>query len=119
MAALCIEVLEATMAAIRPGATSAEVDRVGREMMTEAGFWENYRKRAGYSVGIGFSSWVESGIASLKEDDPTVLRPGMCFHLPIALRLYGEAGVGFSETVLVTESGCEALGTAPRVLARR
>lgn len=118
MAALCIEVLEATMAAIRPGATSAEVDRVGREMMTEAGYWDNYRKRAGYSVGLGFSSWVEGGVASLKEDDPTVLQPGMCFHLPIALRRYGEAGLGFSETIVVTDTGCEALGSAPCHLAR-
>ena len=74
-------------------------------------------RQQGRYLGIGFSSWVEGSIASLKEDDPTVLKPGMCFHIPIAMRIYGKAGVGFSETVVVTETGCEALTRAPRELA--
>jgi Xaa-Pro dipeptidase len=117
MAEVCIEGLNAAIAAVKPGATSAEVDRAARSVVERAGMWENYRKRSGYSVGIGFSSWVEGGVASLREDDTTVLAPGMCFHIPIALRLYGEAGVGFSETVVVTETGVEVLGKAPRALA--
>ena len=99
--------------------SSGEVDLASRSIIERAGLWDNYRKRTGYSVGIGFSSWVEGAIASLKEDDPTVLAPGMCFHIPIALQLYGEAGVGFSETVTVTETGVEVLGKHPRELARR
>ncbi|WP_034490582.1 M24 family metallopeptidase [Afifella pfennigii] len=118
MAKVCLEALQAAIAAVKPGATSAEVDRAARDIIVREGLWENYRKRAGYSVGIGFSSWVEGAIASLKEDDPTVLEPGMTFHIPIALRLYGKAGLGFSHTVLVTETGVEALTSAPRELAR-
>ncbi len=98
---------------------SGEVDAASRRIIEREGLWDNYRKRTGYSVGIGFSSWVEGAIASLKEDDPTVLRPGMCFHIPVALRLYGEAGLGFSETVHVTDGGVEVLGRSPRELARR
>ena len=119
MAEVCIEGLNAALAAVRPGATSADVDRAARSVIERAGLWENYRKRSGYSVGSGFSSWVEGGVASLREDDPTVLAPGMCFHIPIALRRYGEAGVGFSETVVVTDQGVEVLGKTPRELARR
>jgi Xaa-Pro dipeptidase len=48
---------------------------------------------------------------SLQRDDPTVLKPGMTFHMPPALREYGKYGFGASETVLVTESGCEVLTT--------
>lgn len=119
MAKVCLAALEAAIAAVRPGATSAEVDAACRRVITRAGLWENYRKRTGYSVGIGFSSWVEGTIASLKEDDPTVLRPGMCFHIPVAMRLYGEAGVGFSHTVHVTETGVECLTRhAPRLERR-
>jgi len=118
MAVVCLEALHAAIDAVKPGGTSAEVDRAARAVIVRAGLWENYRKRAGYSVGIGFSAWVEGAIASLKEDDPTILRPGMAFHIPIALRLYGEAGLGFSHTVLVTETGVEPLTSAPRQLAR-
>jgi Xaa-Pro dipeptidase len=113
MAETCLEALHAAIDAIRPGATSADVDAAARGVVTRAGLWENYRKRTGYSVGIGFSSWVEGTIASLKEDDATVLRPGMCFHIPIAMRIYGEAGVGFSHTVHVTETGVEVLTRHP------
>jgi Xaa-Pro dipeptidase len=120
MADVCLEALHAVIAAIEPGVTSAEVDAATRRIAERAGLWENYRKRTGYSVGIGFSSWVEGNIASLKEDDATVLRPGMCFHVPIAMRIYGEAGVGFSHTVLVTETGAECLTRhEPRLEARR
>lgn len=118
MAAICLEALNAAIDAVRPGTTSAAVDRAARQVIERAGMWENYRKRSGYSVGIGFSSWVEGGVASLREDDPTVLAPGMCFHIPIALRIYGEAGIGFSETVVVTEHDVEVLGNTPRALAR-
>jgi Xaa-Pro dipeptidase len=117
MADVCIEALNVAIDAVKPGATSAEVDAAARKVVERAGMWENYRKRSGYSVGIGFSSWVEGGVASLREDDTTVLVPGMCFHIPIALRRYGEAGVGFSETVVVTETGAEVLGQTSRALA--
>ena len=119
LAAVCVEGLNAAIEAVRPGATAGDVDAACRTVIEREGLWENYRKRTGYSVGIGFSTWVEGGVAFLKEDDPTVLEPGMCFHIPIAMRLYGEAGLGFSETVHVTEGGAEILGNTPRQLFHR
>lgn len=119
MAETCLEALHAAIAAIRPGATSAAVDAAARGVVERAGLWDHYRKRTGYSVGIGFSSWVEGTVASLKEDDPTVLRPGMCFHIPVAMRIYGEAGIGFSHTVHVTDTGVEVLTKHPPRLEAR
>ena len=54
---------------------------------------------------------------SLYEGVKTTLRPGMVFHIPPALRLYGKFTVGVSETALVTETGSEQLGAFPRALA--
>ena len=119
LADACIEGLNAAIEAVRPGATSGEVDEACRSVIEREGLWEYFRKRTGYSVGIGFSSWGEGGIVSLEKDDPSVLEPGMCFHMPPAVRLYGEAGLGFSETVHVTETGCEVLGKTPRELVYR
>jgi len=117
MAPLVIEGLEAAIAAIRPGITSGEVDDVCRGIMERAGYYENFRKRTGYSVGFGFPpSWNEGHIVSLRKGDKTPLEPGMLFHLPVALRDYGVSCVGLSETVLVTESGCEVLTRSPRRL---
>lgn len=114
---VCLEGLEAVIAAIRPGITSGEVDRACAGLIARAGYAENFRKRTGYSVGVGFPPcWGEGQIASLQRDDPTVLEPGMVFHIPPALRDYGRVGVGISETVAVTPEGCEVLTKFDRKL---
>lgn len=119
MASLVMEGLEGAIAAIRPGVTSGEVDDVCRGIMEKAGYYENFRKRTGYSVGFGFPpSWNEGHIVSLRKGDRTRLEPGMAFHLPVALRDYGISCVGLSETVLVTDKGCEVLTRYPRQLLK-
>ncbi len=117
MADVCLEALEAAIAAIRPGVTSGEVDGACAGVIARAGFAENFRKRTGYSVGVGFPPcWGEGQIVSLQRDDPTVLEPGMVFHIPPALRDYGRVGVGISETVAVTPGGCEVITKFDRKL---
>jgi len=61
--------------------------------------------------------WNEGHIISLKEGDGTILEPGMVFHMPPSLRIYHEACVGVSETVLVTDNGHEVITRFPRDLA--
>jgi Xaa-Pro dipeptidase len=117
MADVVIEALEAAIGAIRPGVTSGEVDAACRAPIERAGFEPNFRKRTGYSVGVGFApSWGEGHIVSLRRDDPTRLEAGMVFHMPPALRVSRRYGLGFSETVLVTPTGCEVLTNHPRRL---
>lgn len=119
MTQVCIDALDAAIAAIRPGRTSHEVDKAARDVIEAAGFADNYRKRLGYSVGVGFApDWGEGHIVHLNENDPAVLEPGMVFHMPPALRRYAQWGVGMSETVLVTETGCEVLTNFPREAIR-
>jgi Xaa-Pro dipeptidase len=117
MADLCIEGLNRAIAAVRPGVTAGSVDDACRGLMEESGVYESFRKRTGYSVGLAFPpNWNEGHIVSLRKNDPTVLAPGMVFHIPPALRDYGVSCVGFSETVVVTETGCEVLTNFPREL---
>lgn len=107
---VCKEALQAAINIIRPGVTSAEVDAACSQVIEQAGYYEYYKKRAGYSVGVGFQpSWMEAHIFDLKKGDTRELKAGMVFHIPPALRKYGEFGVGISETVAVTDSGCEVL----------
>jgi len=114
---VCIESLNATIEKIKPGVTSGEVDEACRGVIEKAGLYENFRKRTGYSIGIAFApDWGEGHIMSLQKDDSKILRPGMVFHIPPALREYGKFGVGFSETVLVVDGGCEVLTEFKREL---
>jgi Xaa-Pro dipeptidase len=115
---LCVEALNDTVAAIRPGVTAGDVDAACRGPFERAGLYDYYRKRAGYSVGIGFApGWVEGAVLSVHKGEPTVLEPGMVFHFPPAMRMPERFAVGFSETVTVTETGCEVLSSFPRELA--
>jgi Xaa-Pro dipeptidase len=42
----------------------------------------------------------------------------MTFHIPAAVRIYGQFTVGVSETVVVTEKGCRPLGKVARPMLR-
>jgi len=114
---VCIASLNAALDAIKPGVTAGEVDEACRGTIERAGMYEQFRKRTGYSIGAAFApDWGEGHIMSLQRDDERVLLPGMVFHIPPALRVPNRYGVGFSETILVTETGCEVLTTLPREL---
>ena len=114
MAEASRDALDAAKAAMHAGATSHEVDRAARTVMGKAGLGRYFSHRTGYSIGIGLPpDWGEGRIMSINENDPTVLESGMCFHLIPDLKLVHQGGVVFSESVLVTETGHEALTEFP------
>jgi len=112
----CLEALEASLNVIKPGITAGEAHDACQRVIDKYGYTEQFKKRLGYSVGIGFKSWSEGHIIDLKGGDQRILQAGMVFHMPPALRLVPEYGVGLSETIVVTERGCECLTQFPRTL---
>ena len=100
------EALDAGILAIKPGNTA---DEVAQE------FWKildkyNIKKksRTGYSIGIGYPpDWGEHTL-NISKGDRTVLKPNITFHM-IAVMQFGDWGVEASESIRVTENGCEAL----------
>jgi len=114
---ICAEAVQAAIDKIKPDVTSGEVDEACRGVIERAGYYENFRKRTGYSIGCSYPpSWNEGHIIDLKKDDPRILKAGMVFHMPPALRVEKKYGVGVSETVLVTNTGCEVLTNFDRSL---
>jgi len=115
----CQEALSTALERIKPGVPCEQPHNACQAVIDKAGFTDNFRKRLGYSTGISFApDWGEGGILSLNTGVTTELRPGMAFHLPPALRIYGRFTVGVSETIVVTETGYRQLGTIPRGLLR-
>jgi Xaa-Pro dipeptidase len=102
-----------------PGVPAEDVDRANRGALEKAGFGENFRHRTGYSIGIEFLVWIERGAITLNRGVKEPLRPNMIFHLVPLVLIPGVGGIGFSETVLVTESGREVLTQCDRVLVER
>jgi Xaa-Pro dipeptidase len=117
MNATCQEALQAALATIKPGVTCEAVHDACQGIIDRDGFTENFKKRTGYAIGVSFApDWGEGGLLSLYTGVTRELEPGMVFHIPPALRIYGAFTVGVSETVIVTETGYKALSTIPREL---
>ena len=101
---------------IKPGRTAHDVAMEAKKAVgpvtEEAFFIENF----GYSIGIGVPSIWGEDLIFIAEGVDEPLQPGMVFHTPLTIHVPGQRGVGFSETVLVTESGWESLTAQERSL---
>ena len=118
MADACCASVNTMIDTIRPGLAADEVARTASSCLDHlpAGLvWHGY---FGYSVGLGFSpTWSDCVGIHISMDNPTVLEPGMTYHCSTSLRDPGRCGTTCSETVLITDSGCDVLtGDLPRQL---
>ncbi len=111
----CIGAVEAALETIKPGATPHEADTAARAVTRKAGFGDYHRNRLGYSIGVSYPpDWGEGEIISLRQEEHRPLVPGMTFHMPPLCLKYREFGIGFSESIVVTETGCERFSNLSR-----
>ncbi|MBK5231453.1 MAG: aminopeptidase P family protein [Thermoleophilia bacterium] len=103
-----LEVLETLIQEARPGRTGDDVARVAAQVWDKVpGVW--FHGGYGYAIGMAFQpSWTEQAVY-IAEGAERELEPGMCFHLPIISMYPGDFGIGFSESIVITEHGCELL----------
>jgi Xaa-Pro dipeptidase len=109
-----IAALNRVVSAIRPGALTGDLYNVAIAEIIAGGFMPTPR-RMGYSLGIGYPPrWGEWDTLDFQPNGMTELQPGMIFHVIPGVLLNPKATVGFSETVLVTDSGHEVLTSFSR-----
>jgi ectoine hydrolase len=97
----------------KPGNTCADVATAFFATMKRHGFHKE--GRAGYAIGVSYPpDWGERTM-SLRETDKTVLKAGMTFHFMPALWL-DDGGLEITESILITDTGAEALCNTPRKL---
>jgi Xaa-Pro dipeptidase len=79
------------------------------------------RHHCGYSVGIGYPpSWSGSGVPlGLRKGSTMRLESGMVFHLMSWLLRTGQGDSFLSDTVVVTDDGCEWLTKVPHSIYAR
>lgn len=101
---------------IKPGVTASDVDNLVRQIISNNDVGASLVTRAGYSIGIAFApSWDEGYIMSLKQGSQEILEPGMTFHIiPWMWGVDGDKTCGISDTILVTEDGCESFFSLDR-----
>ncbi|EAT11026.1 aminopeptidase P family protein [Bermanella marisrubri] len=101
---------------IQPGMTVSDADNLVRNIITDNSVGASLITRSGYSIGIAFPpSWDEGYIVSLKQGESQVLQPGMTFHIiPWMWGVDGNKTCGISDTIRITEEGCESFFTLDR-----
>jgi Xaa-Pro aminopeptidase len=107
-------VLEAQLAgvqAVRAGEPGRGVDAAAREIIAAAGHGEHFGHGLGHGVGLDIH---ESPRLSFRSDDQ--LAAGNVVTVEPGIYLPGEFGIRIEDLVVVTESGCEVLGTLDKQL---
>ena len=107
------EALDSGISVIKPGNTADDIAQK---------FWKildkyNIKKesRTGYSIGIGYPpDWGEHTL-NISKGDKTILKPNITFHM-IAVMQFGDWGVEASESIRVTDKGCETFCNISRDL---
>ena len=99
---------QAAFAAIRPGATCADVDGAVMRYLEDNGLLGYWRQHTGHGIGLR-----NHEAPFLDIGDPTPLEPGMVFTIEPGL--YDDAIGGFrhSDTIVVTEDGMDLLTDYP------
>ena len=108
--------LSAVHKIVQPGMTVSDVDNLVRNIITENDIGARLITRSGYSIGIAFPpSWDEGYIVSLKQGESAVLKKGMTFHLiPWMWGIDGDKTCGISDTIYITDDGCESFFSMDR-----
>ena len=111
------DAFQAMVESISPGVTAAEADAAGRQVIARSNFGGEQGSRSAYSVGIGLPpDWGEGHILSMHPGEQRPLQANMTFHMLPWVQVPGEGGISFSETIRVTEDGCELLTDFDRAL---
>jgi len=113
---ICHQAMHAAAQTIKPGALAGDVYENWEQVLHRHGLSHYGRHHCGYSVGIGYPpSWSGSGVpVGLRRESDMVLREGMVFHLMSWLLRCGEGDAFLSDTIVVTERGCEFLTSVSR-----
>lgn len=118
---VCEEAMMAAAATIRPGVRADTVYQAWQNVVDRAELTGYSRHHCGYSVGIGFPpSWSGAGTPrGLRRGSDMELKSGMVFHLMSWLLRTGRGDSFLSDTILVTDNGCEFLTNASRAVTVR
>ncbi len=110
---IVLEGLHEMLNVIKPGVTCNEVANSWNAVLEKSSIIKD--SRVGYPIGIGYPpDWGEQTI-SMRPGDMNLLKENMTFHILPAL-FQAETGFVVSESIRVTENGCELLANIPNNL---
>ncbi|MEJ2859739.1 M24 family metallopeptidase [Actinomycetospora flava] len=112
--ALVAEAAAAGRAALRPGTATRDVDAAARDVITAAGFGEQFVHGLGHGVGL-----VIHEAPAVSATATATLEAGMTVTVEPGVYLAGRGGVRTEDTLVVTDAGAVPLTQSPRDLEFR
>jgi Xaa-Pro aminopeptidase len=99
------------MSLIRPGMTGEQADALAREVITKAGYGEQFGHSLGHGVGLAVHEMPRVGPKSTH-----VLEEGMVFSVEPGVYLPGQGGVRIEDMVVLEKNGIRSLSHAAKTL---
>jgi len=109
--ALVAEAAAAGRAALVPGTATRDVDAAARDVITAAGFGEQFVHGLGHGVGL-----VIHEAPAVSATATATLEAGMTVTVEPGVYLAGRGGVRIEDTLVVTDGGAVPLTQSPRDL---
>ena len=101
---IVLEAQERGIRAVRPGATTSQVDAACRDYIKKMGYGSYFGHGTGHGVGLEIHE-----APNVSGRSAEVLKPGMVITVEPGIYLPGRFGVRIEDMVLVTEKGHEVL----------
>jgi Xaa-Pro aminopeptidase len=98
------EAQQAAIDAVRPGATTGEVDAAARKTLRKAGLSKYFTHSTGHGVGLEIHESPR-----VADGQKEILLPGMVITIEPGVYFPGKWGVRIEDMVVVTGGGCEVL----------
>ncbi|EAA0412575.1 peptidase M24 family protein, partial [Listeria monocytogenes] len=98
---IVLEAELAAQAAVKPGITAGELDKIARDVITGYGYGDYFNHRLGHGIGTTVHEFP-----SLITGNDLVIEEGMCFSIEPGIYLPDQVGVRIEDCVYVTADGC-------------
>ncbi|MEK4284398.1 MULTISPECIES: M24 family metallopeptidase [unclassified Ureibacillus] len=102
---------EESIKSVKPGIRCMDLDKISRDIISDAGYGEYYTHRLGHGLGISVHEFP-----SITGTNEMKLKPGMVFTIEPGIYKSDVAGVRIEDDVVVTENGVEVLTKYPKEL---
>lgn len=101
----------AAEAMIKPGVRLCDIDKVARDIISDAGYGAEFNHRLGHFIGKDVHEYGD-----VSQNFEIEIEEGMIFSIEPGVYLEGRFGVRIEDLVLVTSDGCQVLNSYPKEL---